>query len=67
MQKVFNIIAFILGYIIGLALSSLIFWGIGTFILWAFRISFTWTYWHGLATTFVVLILKSIFTSNSKN
>lgn len=51
----------ILGIIFGLALSGLVFWGIGTLIVWAFKIGFVWTYWHGLCTAIVVSVLSSIF------
>lgn len=42
-------------------LPGLIFWGIGAFIIWAFGIAFTWTFWHGLAVAFIVWILSSTF------
>ena len=41
--------------------SGLAMWGIGSFIIWAFGISFAWTYWHGLAVAFIIWILSSIF------
>jgi hypothetical protein len=44
-----------------LALSGLVFWGIGELIVWAFKIGFVWTYWHGLCTAIVVNVLSSIF------
>lgn len=61
MKVLGTIIAVILGLAIGFMLSGLIFWGIGAFIIWAFEISFTWTFWHGLAVAFIVWILSSIF------
>lgn len=53
---------------LALSLSGLVMWGIGSFIIWAFGISFTWTYWHGLAVAFIIWILSSIFkvTINKK-
>jgi hypothetical protein len=51
----------ILIIILGLALSGLVFWGIGELIVWAFKIGFVWTYWHGLYTAIVVNVLSSIF------
>ena len=51
----------ILTYIIFYAFSGLIFWGIGSFIVWVFNISFHWTYLHGVATALIIGILKSIF------
>lgn len=61
-MKVLGVILGVIALIaIGFMLSGLIFWGIGAFIIWAFGIAFTWTYWHGLAVTFIVWILSSIF------
>lgn len=51
----------ILIYIICYAFSGLIFWGIGSFIVWVFNISFHWTYLHGVATALIIGVLKSIF------
>lgn len=61
MEILVSIIAIIIGLALGFGLSGLIFWGIGAFIIWAFEIAFTWTYWHGLAVAFIVWILGSIF------
>lgn len=55
------ILCCIVGLLIGFGLSGLMFWGIGSFIIWAFSIAFTWTFWHGLAVAFIVWILSSIF------
>lgn len=61
-MKVFLcILGVILGIIVAFALSGLLMWGIGSFIIWAFKISFIWTYWHGLAVAFIIWILSSIF------
>ena len=35
--------------------------------IWAFKISFIWTYWHGLAVAFIIWILSSIFKTTIKN
>lgn len=51
----------ILIYIICYAFSGLIFWGLGSFIIWVFKIPFFWTYLHGIATAIIVGVLKSIF------
>lgn len=51
----------ILIYIICYAFSGLIFWGLGSFIIWVFKIPFSWTYLHGIATAIIVGVLKSIF------
>lgn len=55
------ILFIILIIILGLALSGLVFWGIGALIVWTFKIGFVWTYWHGLCTAIVVSVLSSIF------
>lgn len=55
------ILFIILIIILGLALSGLMFWGIGALIVWAFKISFVWTYWHGVCTAMIVSVLTSIF------
>ncbi len=61
-MKVLGVILGVIALIaIGFMLSGLIFWGIGAFIILAFGISFTWTFWHGLAVAFIVWILSSIF------
>lgn len=56
-----TILAIILGFIIGLGLQGLIFWGIGSFIIWAFGINFVFTFWHGLAISLIITILAKIF------
>jgi hypothetical protein len=55
------ILFIILIIILDLALSGLVFWGIGALIVWAFKIGFIWTYWHGLCTAMVVNVLSNIF------
>ena len=47
--------------VLAFGFSGLVMWGIGSFIIWVFGISFTWTYWHGLAVAFIIWILSSIF------
>ena len=65
-MKVFlYIIGIILGIIVAFGLSGLLMWGIGSFIIWAFKISFEWTYWHGLAVSFIIWILSSIFKTTT--
>lgn len=48
-----------------LGINALIYWGIGCFIINVFAIEYVWTFWHGLAFTLVVIILKSIFSGDS--
>lgn len=64
MKKVIMFIAAVLGIIALIAgifaLSGLIYWGIGVFIIWVFGINFVWTFWHGLAVAIIVNILIAI-------
>lgn len=48
-----------------IGLEGLIFWGIGTFICWAFAIPFVFTFWHGCAVTLIAGILQGIFKNNN--
>lgn len=66
MKVVLIILGVVLGIIVALGLSGLLMWGIGSFIIWAFKISFAWTYWHGLAAAFIIWILTSIFKTTIK-
>lgn len=61
-MKALGIILGIITFVaIVFGISGLIFWGIGTFTMWAFKISFTWTYWHGLAVAFITWVLSGRF------
>lgn len=53
-------IGFLLLCAIGLALSGLLFWGIGVFITWAFAINFEWTFWHGMSITLILTVLSMV-------
>ena len=64
MEKLFVILCAVLGIIAVFLLSGLIYWGIGAFIVWAFSINFSWTFWHGLALAFITWILAGIFSRN---
>lgn len=48
-------------YAICYLFSALIFWGIGSFIVWAFEINFVWTFWHGLAVAIIFAVLRKLF------
>ena len=58
----------VIGVLIVLAvvygLGGLVFWVIGSFIIWAFGINFVFTFWHGLAIAFIVETLTIIFGGN---
>lgn len=43
-----------------LMLSGLIIWGIGLFVIWAFKISFIMTYWQGLAIALILFAVGGI-------
>lgn len=47
------------------AISGLIYWGIGAFIVHVFQIDYAWTYWHGLALSFITWILGGIFSTKN--
>lgn len=40
-----------------LLLSGLMMWGIGSFVIWVFKLKFVMTYWHGLAISLVLFAL----------
>lgn len=44
-----------------LGLSGLIYWGIGSLVVYVFDLSYTWTYLHGLVCALLVGTLRSIF------
>lgn len=57
----------VIAYIIAAAFLGLIFWGIGSFIVWAFSIPYNWTYLHGVATYLIIWTLQRIFKKDSTN
>ncbi len=40
-----------------LLLSGLMMWGIGSFVIWVFKLNLHMTYWHGLAISLVLFAL----------
>lgn len=42
------------------AFTGLIWWGVGSLVVFAFGINFTWTYLHGLAIAVLTWALKGI-------
>lgn len=40
-----------------LLLSGLVMWGVGSFVIWAFKLKIVMTYWHGLAISLVLFAL----------
>ena len=61
-----GVLIFIIVLVASLFLSSLVFWGIGHFVCWAFTIPFDFTFWHGVACALVVLVLNMLFGNRSK-
>lgn len=55
------LIAIILAAIL-YALGGLVMYFVGKFVINVFEINYNWTYMHGLATTLVLSILKSMLT-----
>ena len=59
-----NIIVYIIAVLIIiiplLLLSGLMMWGIGAFVIWAFKLNLVMTYWHGLAISLVLFALGGI-------
>ena len=38
-----------------------LFWGIGSFVCWAFSIPFTFTFWHGVAIALIISLITGAF------
>ena len=56
-----NFIGTILAIIIVVLLSTLFFWGLGSLVVWVFRINYVWSIWHGFAVTLIISVLQTIF------
>lgn len=54
-------IIIILGFLFGILIGTLIFWGLGNLIIWVFKINYTWTILHSLVAEFIYLLIKGIF------
>lgn len=61
------IMVFIMVFIIVTLISALIIWGIGAFIIGVFKINFEWNFLRALGVSFILMILKNIFSSSNKN
>lgn len=64
MDKVITLLLAILMFLGMIGISTLIFWGLGNLVIWAFKIDFTWEIWHGLIVTFLYMILRGIFSKD---
>lgn len=61
-----DLIAKFLGIItlmlITFTLGTLIFYGLGSLIVWAFNINFEWTIWHSVCAEMVYCLIKGMFS-----
>lgn len=64
MDKVIEVLLIILLFLGMIGISTLIFWGLGNLVIWAFKIDFRWEIWHGLIITFLYMILRGIFSKD---
>ena len=67
MEDIIKIIVFIIVFIILVLISALIIWGIGAFILAVFKINFEWNFLRALGVSFILMILKNVFSSSNNN
>lgn len=67
MEDIIKIIVFIMVFIILTLISALIIWGIGAFIIGVFKINFEWNYLRALGVSFILMILKNVFSSSNNN
>lgn len=67
MKEIMSIIAFLIIFIILVLISALIIWGIGAFIIAVFKINFEWNFLRALGVSFILMILKNIFSSSNNN
>ena len=55
------ILIMIIIFFIIFAIKGLVFWGIGSFVCWAFSIPFTFTFWHGVAIALIISLITGAF------
>lgn len=67
MENIMRIIVFIIVFIILVLISALIIWGIGAFIIAVFKINFEWDFLRALGGSFILMILKNVFSSSNNN
>lgn len=67
MKEIMSIIAFLIIFIILVLISALIIWGIGAFIIAVFKINFEWNFLRALGVSFILMILKNVFSSSNNN
>ncbi len=54
------VISSILVLILGMALGTLIFWGLGNLAIEILNINYEWTIWHGLLAELFYIIIKDM-------
>lgn len=57
--KALSIIVLVL---IAFTLGTLVFYGLGSLIVWAFNINFEWTIWHSVCAEMVYCLIKGMFS-----
>ena len=67
MENIIRIMVFIIVFIILVLISALIIWGIGAFIIAVFKSNFEWNLLRALGVSFILMILKNIFSSSNNN
>lgn len=67
MKEIMSMIAFFIIFIILVSILTLIIWGIEAFIIAVFKINFEWNFLRALGVSFILMILKNIFSSSNKN
>lgn len=67
MKEIMSIVVIIITFIILVLISALTIWGIGAFIITVFKINFEWNFLRALGVSFILMILKNIFSSSNKN
>ena len=55
------ILLIIIGIAINIIINALIFWGVGSLIIFLFNINYAWTFLHGLVIALIYVFLKDIF------
>lgn len=67
MEEIMSIVVIIITFIILVLISALTIWGIGAFIITVFKINFEWNFLRALGVSFILMILKNVFSSSNKN
>ncbi len=63
-ETLIGILLAILLFLGMIGIFTLIFWGLGNLVIWAFKIDFTWEIWHGLVVAIIYMILRGIFSKD---